>query len=119
MRTTPPQIQPDQLAFVIGSFTCPQNVGRIVRVVGRVVPGQRTSTGARVSDALRSSHPNAEWWEVEAVGSPLIVAYSDLSRRPAAFTIVARRHLCPIESWPGWDEVLLYAGLPGCGGQKR
>ena len=115
----PAPIVPGQLAFVIGTFTCPQNVGRIVRVVRRIVPGQRTMTGAVVSTALKASHPDVEWWEVQAVGSPLIVAYSDYTRRPAEYTVAARRHLRMIESWPGWDEVLLYAGLPATGGDRK
>jgi hypothetical protein len=112
-------IVPGQLAFVIGSFTCPQNIGRIVRVVRRITPGQRTACGALVSPALKASYPDVEWYEVQAVGSPLIVAYSDYTRRPADYTVVARRHLRMIEDWPGWDEVLLYAGLPTTGDGRK
>lgn len=108
-----PNCKPGDLARVIGTMRCPENMGAIVHVIRKINTGD-TWQG---SDRLLRYRPLGDsppWvWLIEGVSRPLIAVNSQGVARVSHFTTKRDAYLEPLRpQGDDVDETLLIAGLP-------
>jgi hypothetical protein len=65
-------IEPGCLAMIVGSKGCPENNGKVVRVVRRIHNGEKDPNGFRVI----SKNKDAIFWLVEALSAELVLNFN-------------------------------------------
>ena len=84
-------IEPGCLAMIVGSRGCPENNGRVVRVLRRMVAGEMGVNGL----LIHTRYPFA--WLVEAFGQPLTLITTSRKRMQVMQRLYAPKHLIRLD----------------------